>query len=43
MDSQVEFLKDIGCEMGQGYVFSKPISIEEFEQKYLEKNNKRLI
>lgn len=37
MDSQVEFLKNIGCEMGQGYVFSKPISIEEFEQKYLEK------
>lgn len=34
-ESQIEFLRGLGCEMGQGYIFSKPIKIEEFEQKYL--------
>ena len=32
---QVEYLKQIGCDMVQGYYFEKPISIEEFEQKYM--------
>lgn len=36
-EEQLEFLKEIGCEMGQGYLFSKPISIEEFENKYINK------
>ncbi len=29
--SQVEFLKNAACDMVQGYVFSKPLSIENFE------------
>ena len=32
---QVDMLTDMGCGMFQGYYFSKPISIEEFEQKYV--------
>lgn len=31
---QLEFLKKIGCDAVQGYYFSKPITIEEFENKY---------
>lgn len=31
---QMNFLKEIGCDIVQGYYFSKPISIEEFEEKY---------
>lgn len=34
---QVEFLKKIGCDIIQGYYFSKPITITEFEEKYLVK------
>ncbi|MCC0684527.1 EAL domain-containing protein [Clostridioides sp. ZZV15-6383] len=30
--SQVEFLKQIGCDMVQGYLFSKPIPVKEFEK-----------
>lgn len=30
---QYEFLKSIGCEFVQGYLFSKPILLEEFYQK----------
>lgn len=29
---QEEFLRMLGCDMGQGYLFSKPISIADFEQ-----------
>ena len=29
--SQVEFLRNADCDMVQGYVFSKPLSIENFE------------
>ena len=32
---QVDRLKMLGCEIIQGYYYSKPISIEEFEKKYL--------
>ena len=32
---QVEFLKKIGCDIIQGYYFSKPIPVEEFENRYL--------
>ena len=35
--SQYEEIKRIGCNLGQGYYFSKPIPIEEFENKYLKK------
>lgn len=29
---QAYFLKDIGCDMAQGYLFSKPIPMKEFEK-----------
>lgn len=29
---QVDFLKSIGCDMGQGFIFSKPIPIDEYEK-----------
>ena len=32
---QVEFLKGAGCDYAQGYYYSKPISIEEFEKLLL--------
>lgn len=32
---QIEYLKQIGCDMVQGYFFEKPILIEEFERKYI--------
>lgn len=31
-ESQLDFLREIGCDMVQGYVFSKPLSINEFER-----------
>ena len=33
--SQVERLRDLGCEIIQGYYYSKPIPISEYEEKYL--------
>jgi len=32
---QMEFLTDVGCDMFQGFYFSKPISVLEFEKTYL--------
>lgn len=32
---QVKFLKKIGCDIIQGYYFSKPLTIPDFENKYL--------
>ena len=32
---QIDFLRNIGCDIVQGYYFSKPIPIEKFEKKYL--------
>ncbi|MBP3869195.1 MAG: GGDEF domain-containing protein [Solobacterium sp.] len=32
--AQVEYLRNIGCDIFQGYFYSKPIPISEFEQKY---------
>lgn len=34
-DEQISFLKSTGCTIGQGYIFSKPISLSEFKNKYL--------
>ena len=31
---QADFLYDNGCDVSQGYYFSKPITIEEFETKW---------
>ncbi|MDE7298251.1 MAG: EAL domain-containing protein [Lachnospiraceae bacterium] len=33
-EEQAEFLKSIGCSMAQGYLYSKPVSREEFIEKY---------
>jgi len=33
---QMQALKDAGCDFGQGYLFSKPISSEELEKKVQE-------
>ena len=32
---QVECLSRYGCDLIQGYYYSKPIAIEEFEEKYI--------
>ena len=32
---QVEYLKNIKCDMIQGYYFERPIKVEEFEEKYM--------
>lgn len=32
---QTEFLKSIGCTMAQGYLYSKPLSKQEFVEKYM--------
>lgn len=34
---QIDFLLDIGCELGQGYIFSMPLSLEVFENTFLQK------
>lgn len=33
--AQLEMLSQMGCEVFQGYLFSKPIPVDEFEVKYL--------
>ena len=33
--SQIERLRELGCELIQGYYYSKPIPMEEYEEKYL--------
>ena len=32
---QIDRLHDLGCEIIQGYYYSKPIPIDEYEEKYL--------
>ena len=32
---QIDRLRDLGCEVIQGYYYSKPIPLEEYEEKYL--------
>jgi len=32
-EAQYEFLKQHGCSVFQGNLFSKPVSVEKFEQK----------
>lgn len=34
-EAQMEFLQTLGCEIGQGYLFDKPISAEEFAKSPL--------
>ena len=33
--AQVDKLRSLGCEVIQGYYYSKPIPISEYEEKYL--------
>ena len=32
---EVEYLKEIGCDVVQGYYFDKPLPVQEFEKKYI--------
>ena len=34
---QLKLLRSLGCQYGQGYLFSRPISSEEFEDRFLTK------
>ena len=34
-ESQWKEVKRMGCDLGQGYFFGKPIKIKEFEEKFL--------
>lgn len=34
-ESQLHMLKDLGCALVQGYYFSRPLSAEDFEMRYL--------
>ena len=31
---QLEFLKSVNCDMVQGYIYDRPMPVEEFEIKY---------
>ena len=39
-EHEITFLMEHGCNFFQGYYFEKPISIEEFQQKYIENRSK---
>ncbi len=36
-EEQYEVLKEMNCRVGQGYLFDKPMPIDEFTKKYIEK------
>ena len=38
-DDQLRLLKELGCSIAQGFLFSKPISPDKFEEKFLENND----
>ena len=40
---QVNALKDLGCDLLQGYYYSKPIFAEDFYQFYLAQNERKSI
>lgn len=41
-NAQLEFLKSRGCQVIQGFYYSKPLPLDEFEQKLKEKGFERL-
>lgn len=38
-EQQLELLKSCGCDFGQGYLFSRPLAVEEFERTYIQSDN----
>ncbi len=40
-EAQASYLKEIGCDMIQGFYFSKPLSIERFEEYWREIRNEK--
>jgi EAL domain-containing protein (putative c-di-GMP-specific phosphodiesterase class I) len=40
---QLEWLKENQCEIGQGFYFSQPLPIEEFEEKYIACNTAKIM
>ena len=30
-----QLIREIGCGVGQGYLYSRPLSAEEFDEKYM--------
>ena len=39
--AQAEFLRDIGCELAQGYLYSKPVPAQAIEQLLIDSANAR--
>lgn len=37
-----QMIKQFGCDYGQGYLYSKPISADDFTRKYLYEGNTQL-
>ena len=37
--NQVNRLRELGCEIIQGYYYSKPIPITDYDKEYLENKN----
>lgn len=35
-EDQLNFVKSLGCRIVQGYYYSKPLPLSEFEEKYLD-------
>lgn len=35
-DEQLQILKEMNCDFAQGYLYNKPIPIDDFEQRYME-------
>ncbi|WP_282110332.1 putative bifunctional diguanylate cyclase/phosphodiesterase [Shewanella algicola] len=42
-DEQLQWLKDNNCEIGQGFFFSEPLPLEEFEQQYIAANTAKIL
>jgi diguanylate cyclase (GGDEF)-like protein len=39
-EKQVNFLRNAECDIFQGYYFSRPVSVKEFEKKYFDNDNR---